>query len=403
MALGDKYTSRNRLAQALMAQEQSAGPIQSHTQGLAHLLRQGLIGYNEQADNADRQAAMQGMNQGMAAKGWINPDDPQGGVVNSAGGLEGMIASQQALGGNEYAQRNLQGLLMQKMGQDQAAAAAKLARQQGKEDYLYKQQNKAFKPETTKPTPRKIIKGADGFNYYADDRTRVLPEAELRDRQTMYDPDLELKKAKFSGTGKRYEAANTSIDEADGILSDVSQMAALVNRVDSGSFAETKLTLQKTMQAMGMDVDLSGIANAEAMKAKGMDFVMKRIAQTKGAISEKEMAAFAKASPGIMNTPEGNRRILALVKNVTDRMKAEAEAVREAYGNNPDISVKELDDVKFAARKAFGTVVPDFGPVSPNAAQPTGGAVQINDDAGYNALPSGQLFIDPEGNVRKKP
>jgi len=106
-------------------------------------------------------------------------------------------------------------------------------------------------------------------------------------------------------------------------------------------------------------VDMSAIANAETMQSKGMDFILERIQKTKGAISEKEMAAFKAASAGLGNTPEGNRLILALAGKVSDRMKFEANAVREAYGASPDISLKELDDVGHDARLEFGSVVPD--------------------------------------------
>ena len=138
-------------------------------------------------------------------------------------------------------------------------------------------------------------------------------------------------------------------------------MLDLVNSgVNTGSLAEAKLGLKKLLLASGitdMDADLDAIADAETMSSKGMDFILQRIAKTKGAISEKEMKAFEKASPGLKNTPEGNRRILALVNKIADRQRFEAEAVRKAYSNNPNISIVGLDDARIAARKKFGSMV----------------------------------------------
>jgi hypothetical protein len=176
----------------------------------------------------------------------------------------------------------------------------------------------------------------------------------------MFDTDAALKKAGIDLSIGRYEKATQQIDEADKITADVSQMMSLVNRVDSGTLADTKLSIRKFLSAVGIQQDMTKIADAEAMKAKGMGFVLSLIQKTKGAISEKEMEAFKKASAGLENTPEGNTMILALSQKIADRMKFEAEAVRREY--KPGISAKELDDIRFAARKEFGSVVPPAPP-----------------------------------------
>lgn len=170
MALGDRLTRNNRLSASLMRDEAAAGPIRSHTQGMASLLRNLLAGRADRADIADQEAAMQAMNRGVTAQGWVNPDDPQGGVVSPGGGIEGMIASQQGLGDNPYAQRNLQGLLMQKMQQENSAKAAAASRQAAKEDYLYQQQNKAFKPQS--PAAPRTVKTAEGVYILNPDGTK---------------------------------------------------------------------------------------------------------------------------------------------------------------------------------------------------------------------------------------
>jgi nucleoside 2-deoxyribosyltransferase len=172
----------------------------------------------------------------------------------------------------------------------------------------------------------------------------------------MFDPDVARKKADIEHSQSIYKTATKAIDEADKITADVTQMMSLVNRVDSGTLAETKLTIRKFLSAVGIQQDMTKIADAEAMKAKGMGFVLSLIQKTKGAISEKEMEAFKKASAGLENTSEGNTMILALSQKIADRMKFEAEAVRGAY--RPGVTAKQLDDVRFEAREKFGSVVP---------------------------------------------
>lgn len=63
-------------------------------------------------------------------------------------------------------------------------------------------------------------------------------------------------------------------------------------------------------EVFGEDINIEGLSDVDAIRSKGMDFVMKRIAGTKGAISEKEMKAFAEASPGLSKTTAGNEAIL---------------------------------------------------------------------------------------------
>lgn len=123
--VGERYTGRNRLARALMAQEKAAAPIQSHTQGLASMLRQGLAAYMQGADSRDRKAAQSAMMKGLTAKPWTDPDT--GETVGKAGGIAGAQAAMQGLGDNPYAADMMEKLGMMKYQEDRAADIATTA------------------------------------------------------------------------------------------------------------------------------------------------------------------------------------------------------------------------------------------------------------------------------------
>jgi hypothetical protein len=198
-----------------------------------------------------------------------------------------------------------------------------------------------------------------------DGTRRILGPAKPPTR--MFDPKLAEKQIGFEHSRDLYKAATQQINEADKITADVSQMMSLVNSVHSGTLAETKLTIRKFLSAVGIQQDMTKIAKAETMKSKGMGFILSLIQNTKGAISDREMDAFKAASAGIENTPEGNRMILDLSQALANRMKFEAEAVRSAY--KLGVTAKQLDDIRFAAREEFGSVVPARMPAAPKGFQ----------------------------------
>jgi len=398
---------RRLLAQSLMQTGSSTAPVQSVTEGLARALSGGLGGYfagqarqdmksREQAQ-ASEMAAVLG---GYGAQPWTPPagesiyasreDADIGGQVISpelaasretVGGMPGALAAAQRINPQSEGGQNMaMQFALQDAQQKQAARmlasqrdydAGLLSNQYTREDIVREDEQAAAQDLATAKAARErgkygtpyAVADPDSSTGYTLQRTNqkgdVEELGEAKPPRKYFDPDAEKNKAKYKGTRDRYETANTQVAEADQVASHVAQMLDLVGKVDSGTLAGTKLAFRKLGAAIGWNVDMSAIANAETMQSKGMDFILERIQKTKGAISEKEMAAFKAASAGLGNTPEGNRLILALAGKVSDRMKFEANAVREAYGASPDISLKELDDVGHDARLEFGSVVPD--------------------------------------------
>lgn len=165
---------------------------------------------------------------------------------------------------------------------------------------------------------------------------------------TPYNPDAITDQNRFD----QYKRAEESLSEAEQNLLDIGQMERLVGETRTGTGRSLTLSFQKLALALGVgNIDENDVAAAEALRSKGMDFILQRIQKTKGAISEKEMKAFEAASAGIKNTPEGNRRILALARHVAGRNQARAEAIRQAY--NRGDSVFDADNAGRAAMEEF--------------------------------------------------
>ena len=89
----------------------------------------------------------------------------------------------------------------------------------------------------------------------------------------------------------------------------------------TGAVADLKLSLRKLAMATGVGeefmeaitgLDAGSVGAAELIRVQTMNEVFKLISQTKGAISEREMAAFQKSSAGLENTRRGNILIIEM-------------------------------------------------------------------------------------------
>tara|TARA_R110000787_G_scaffold25275_4_gene71087 strand:- start:1962 stop:3245 length:1284 start_codon:yes stop_codon:yes gene_type:complete len=384
------------MAEALRESGSSTAPVSSWVEGLARV-GQGLAGgyLSRQAkqkieDRENKAASDRAAMMGAFIKEHQTADidvghggGPPGNRVYAPGpmvpgGYSSAIMEGQKRN-NPDNQEFLNQLIMGQFEQNQAGDAAARLRAQGMEDYRTQAEIDA---ENRAPTIDKfstpyVIADPDSSTGYS--RRRINQAGDMENLgpapapTKMYDPNAAQNEAQYKTTFERYNQAMSNINESDMVLADAQSMLNLVGSVNSGTFAETKLALKKFALAIGMEVDLTEIANAEAMKSKGMDFVLQRIDKTKGAISEKEMRAFKEASAGLENTPEGNRMILELAQKVAERMKFESNAVREAWGENPSISVYDLDNVQIQARQDFNEKFGEMS-VEPESAVPESGA-----------------------------
>lgn len=130
----------------------------------------------------------------------------------------------------------------------------------------------------------------------------------------------------------------------------LNQTENLLKDLNTGSFAQQKVAGKKLAKAIGVDLEAMGItddvAQAEALKTLGGEFALDYIAQTKGAISEREMDLFTTMPPNVTNTPEGNQLIIDMARDVAKNQREVAKIYREyARQNNGVIDYGVVDEV----------------------------------------------------------
>ncbi len=141
----------------------------------------------------------------------------------------------------------------------------------------------------------------------------------------------------------RYESAYQNSNDRRDMLRGLETMMRLAPQIDSGYGAGMQLEGSKALAALGIDVDQSKIATAEQFRTLAMDRILERVAMTKGAISEKEMSAFERASPSLANTPQGNQLILKAAIEAERRAAMVDDFSMRTVQESPDIGLFQLD------------------------------------------------------------
>ena len=211
----------------------------------------------------------------------------------------------------------------------------------------------ASRKPTVSVKPVANPESATGWSYknVLDPSSDFLGEAESQ--APRFDPDAASKQTFQELASSRYGEATEGRVKVDEMLGRIEQMRGLAQRVESGALTDFKTDFMRLGNSFGMSFDVEKIANVEAMRAKGMEFILDIISGTKGAISEKEMDAFEAASPSVGNTQLGNKQILDLAEASAERLKMAHEAARTAY-RVEGASVVDLDDAFFKAQEEWG-------------------------------------------------
>lgn len=181
-----------------------------------------------------------------------------------------------------------------------------------------------------------VVQGDDGSNSFATEvfdpttgKTRVETTAipGVPTNQSGETPDeVSLRKAheqRSSEQIKRQELERKEIREsarkARGAVSQVRRFRQLSKDVSTGMFATSEASLRKFGLGIGLSVDEAKLAAAEGLQALAVPFTLQIAQQTKGPISDREMALFASAVPGLSRSPGGNEIILEFMERSAQR------------------------------------------------------------------------------------
>lgn len=202
---------------------------------------------------------------------------------------------------------------------------------------------------------------------------------------------------------ERYDAIQTGGQAATaqlGLLDEVQK--AIDTGIYTGPQGENIQALRRMASAVGLaDADtaaagdvVTAIQNRMALMTRSPDGGL----GMPGALSDRDITFLKAMQPGLNMTPEGLKNMLRIYRALEDRRIQIADLATDyAIANDGldygfDKSVRE-----------FAKNNPLFPDEPPPGAAPTTPATKIQSDAEYDALPSGTVFVDPNGVTRKKP
>ena len=184
------------------------------------------------------------------------------------------------------------------------------------------------------------------------------------------------KMARSKAIQTEIDEINTASKEATKALPKVAKVISMLsnNEIRTGAGAEGLASLKRLGQALGIETNVATFEEATTVLG---DEVMARIGQTKGSVSEKEMALFQNYSASPSKTTEGNLLILRAKAKSMLRSQAESRviselqnagatnaqiksSIEESRNQNPVITQEEVDAIRGATSDGVqpGTGVP---------------------------------------------
>jgi len=187
------------------------------------------------------------------------------------------------------------------------------------------------------PKDRKIIKGADGYNYFADNMERVLPGVVKEKKTPLVNIEGDKYESKYdqergAADAKYIQSLNEKAETAQENIGRYDLVSVLSQNVNSGAFGEQLLSLAKAGKRLGINTDWitrtdangniglrDGVASAETLEVLQVQFTLDKTQKTKGAISDREFQTFSQTSPGLSMTPEGIQMLSTVNKKLAQR------------------------------------------------------------------------------------
>lgn len=183
---------------------------------------------------------------------------------------------------------------------------------------------------------------------------------------------------------------------AQTFLGDIQMLSEIGKSLNTGKGAQV-------MAALGPFAEMVGIEIEGLPEAQAYDAIVSRLAPAmrppgSGASSDFDAKQFLKSLPSLGNTPEGNAIIIETFSAIQQTKQAAAEIASMALSGQ--ISWQEAD----RQIRALGNPFESFNKYrAMGDAGEADQAFRVNSDAEYDALPSGAIFIGPDGKKRRKP
>jgi hypothetical protein len=146
--------------------------------------------------------------------------------------------------------------------------------------------------------------------------------------------------------------------------------------------------------AGGLGIPSEGINELQAADAIISSLIPKQREEGSGSSSDKDVESFKKSLPSLLQTPEGRRKIIKNLKALNEYAKKEA-AIANKWASG-EYTIPQYQE----ALAALGSPLAPSGGggATTDAALPV-----INNQASYDALPSGSDYTTGDGITRTKP
>lgn len=213
--------------------------------------------------------------------------------------------------------------------------------------------------------------------------------------------------------GKQFTDIQNDAIDAQGKLARLDRMEQLLQGVQTGRLTPTITQIAALADSLGVSLDktlpakqaLEALSNEVALTLRNPSGG----AGMPGALSDKDREFLVSMTPGLAKTPEGNQLIIDTARKLAKRSQEVAKmarAYRKQHGHFDEGFLDELQE--FADKNPlFGRAEREMvGPKAmqaPALSETNTTLPRVQSDEDFDRLPSGTIFIDPDGAYRRKP
>jgi len=220
------------------------------------------------------------------------------------------------------------------------------------------------------PADRKILKGADGFNYFQDNGDRVLPGVQVPEAEKKQPNSVrEFQFAQQNGFGGTYQeflaskraSTSVTVNNQEGAPANDSALRKALGQKE-GQLYSTFLAAGQTAVALNQDLGaideliqlapqgpiqgrLAEMFQGFSSAGDALQSVVKRVAPSlrvegSGSQSDIEYDGFLRSLPSLKNKPEANRAVVEILR-AKSGLDIERAQLIQSYQNN-EISVQDV-------------------------------------------------------------